>query len=66
MADVKFVEQKKIRLLRGIVYNGGVFSKGDVLSVDAETAARLIANEDAEALIPEAPKPAPAKEKADK
>lgn len=65
MADVKFVDQKKIRLLRGIVYNGGVFAKGSTLSVDVETAARLIANEDAEALTPEAPK-APAKEKADK
>lgn len=66
MADVKFVDQKKVRLLRGIVYGGAVFAKNSVLSVDVETAARLIANEDAEALTPEAPKPAPAKEKAEK
>lgn len=65
MADVKFVEQKKIRLKKNLVYQGGVYFTGNVISVDSAFANILIAEGRAEALTPEAPK-APAKEKADK
>lgn len=68
MADVKFIDQKKVRLLSGIVYNGGVYAKGSVLSVDEAYAKKLIAEGAAEAIAPEPTKPVvpPAKEKVEK
>lgn len=65
---IKFVDQKKVRLLSGIVYQGGVYAKGNLLSVDSEFAAQLIADGKAEAVQPEPTKPVVpvTKEKADK
>lgn len=65
MADVNIVPQKKVRLKINTTYQGGVYAAGNVLSVDEATAAKWIADEVAEALIPEAPKLMP-KEKQDK
>lgn len=65
MADVKIVPQKKVRLKVGVTYQGGVYPAGSSISVDEATAAKWIADEVAEALASEAPKPAP-KENTDK
>lgn len=57
MADIKFEEQKRVKLLRGIVYQGGVYAKGSVLSVETSYAEKLIADGDAEAEGKPAPAP---------
>lgn len=49
----------KVKLSKGRVVNGGVWAAGSVVSVDDETAKRLIADGD-ELVIEKAAMPAPA------